>query len=128
MVGYIIKHATFLKWIKNDNIPVVLAVFGCVLNLVVSGLSVESAVYGAAIWGVYKIIKEVKKPSEDLRKEVEKHSKLLDTDDRRLKEIEDSNKMILQTLLAMINHNITGNGIENMKKIRDDLQKYLVDK
>lgn len=82
----------------------------------------------SAIWGVYKIIKELKKPSEDLRKEVEKHSKLLDTDDRRLKEIEDSNKMILQTLLAMINHNITGNGIENMKKIRDDLQKYLVDK
>ena len=82
----------------------------------------------SATWGVYKIIKELKKPSEDLRKEVEKHSKLLDTDDRRLKEIEDSKKMILQTLLAMINHNITGNGIENMKKIRDDLQKYLVDK
>ena len=49
VVGYIIKHATFLKWIKNDNIPVVLAVFGCVLNLVVSGLSVESAVYGAVM-------------------------------------------------------------------------------
>ena len=47
VVGYIIKHATFLQWIKNDNIPVVLAVFGCILNLVVSGLSVESAVYGA---------------------------------------------------------------------------------
>ena len=49
VVGYIIKHATFLKWIKNDNIPVVLAVFGCILNLVVSGLSVESAVYGAVM-------------------------------------------------------------------------------
>ena len=49
IVGYIIKHATFLQWIKNDNIPVVLAVFGCILNLVVSGLSVESAVYGAVM-------------------------------------------------------------------------------
>ena len=49
VVGYIIKHATFLQWIKNDNIPVVLAVFGCILNLVVSGLSVESAVYGAVM-------------------------------------------------------------------------------
>lgn len=49
VVGYIIKHATFLKWIKNDNIPVVLAIFGCILNLVVSGLSVESAVYGAVM-------------------------------------------------------------------------------
>ena len=49
VIGYIIKHATFLKWIKNDNIPIVLAIFGCILNLVVSGLSVESAVYGAVM-------------------------------------------------------------------------------
>ena len=47
IVGYIIKHATFLKWIQNDDIPVVLAVVGLILNLIVSGLSVESAVYGA---------------------------------------------------------------------------------
>lgn len=49
VVGYIIKHATFLTWIKNDDIPVILAVFGCLLNLIVSGLSVESAVYGAVM-------------------------------------------------------------------------------
>ena len=49
VVGYIIKHATFFKWLKNDNIPVVLALVGLVLNLFVSGFSVESAVYGAAM-------------------------------------------------------------------------------
>lgn len=49
VVGYIIKHATFLTWIKNDDIPVILAVLGCILNLLVSGLSVESAVYGAVM-------------------------------------------------------------------------------
>ena len=47
VVGYIIKHATFLKFIPNDDIPVILAVFGLVLNLFVSGFSIESAVYGA---------------------------------------------------------------------------------
>lgn len=47
VVGYIIKHATFLKWIPNDDIPPILAVFGAVLNLFVSGLSIDSAVYGA---------------------------------------------------------------------------------
>ena len=45
VIGYIIKHASFLKWIKNDDIPVILAVCGCLLNLAVSGLSIESAVY-----------------------------------------------------------------------------------
>ena len=49
VVGYIIKHATFFKWVKNDNIPVVLAVVGLILNLFVSGFSIESAVYGAAM-------------------------------------------------------------------------------
>ena len=49
MVGYIIKHATFLKKIPNDDIPVILAVIGAVLNAVVSGPSVESIVYGAVM-------------------------------------------------------------------------------
>lgn len=49
VVGYCIKHATFLKKIPNDDIPVILAVFGAVLNTVVSGVSVESIVFGAVM-------------------------------------------------------------------------------
>lgn len=49
VVGYVIKHATFFKWIPNDDIPVILAVFGAVLNLAVSGLAIESVVYGAVM-------------------------------------------------------------------------------
>ena len=40
VVGYIIKHATFLKKIPNDDIPVILAVVGAILNLIVSGMSI----------------------------------------------------------------------------------------
>lgn len=49
VVGYIIKHATFFTWIPNGDIPVILAVIGAALNLVVSGLTIESAVYGAVM-------------------------------------------------------------------------------
>ena len=49
VIGYIIKHATFFKWIPNDDIPVILAVVGLALNLAVSGLAIESAVYGAVM-------------------------------------------------------------------------------
>ena len=49
VVGYVIKHATFFKWIPNDDIPVILAVFGAVLNVAVSGLAIESVVYGAVM-------------------------------------------------------------------------------
>lgn len=47
VVGYIIKHATFLKWMPNDDIPVVLAILGAIVNTIVGGLSIESIVYGA---------------------------------------------------------------------------------
>lgn len=49
VVGYIIKHASFLKWVPNDDIPVILAVVGAVLNLLVSGFTIEAAVYGAVM-------------------------------------------------------------------------------
>ena len=46
-LGYVLK-----KWIKdvdNKYIPTILAVFGAVLNAVVSGVSVETIVYGAVM-------------------------------------------------------------------------------
>lgn len=49
VAGYIIKHATFLKWVSNDDIPVALAVIGAIVNSLVSGLSIESVIYGAVM-------------------------------------------------------------------------------
>lgn len=45
VVGYIIK--TSFNFIPNKYIPTILALLGAVLNPIVSGLSVESIVYGA---------------------------------------------------------------------------------
>lgn len=47
IIGYIIKHATFMKWLPNDNIPIILAAFGAILNPIVSGFSIENIIYGA---------------------------------------------------------------------------------
>lgn len=44
VLGYIIKTLEFLP---NKFIPTILAVLGAILNAVVSGVSVESIVYGA---------------------------------------------------------------------------------
>lgn len=81
-----------------------------------------------ALFGVWKIIKEVKKPSDNLKAEVEHHGNLLKGDNERLKDLESSNKMILQCLLVIINHDITGNGIDKMKEARDELQEFLINK
>ena len=47
VVGYVIKSS--LNFIPNKFIPTILAVLGAVLNAVVTGLSVESIVYGAVM-------------------------------------------------------------------------------
>ena len=84
--------------------------------------------FAAGIWGVWKIIKEIRKPSEDLKGSVKKHDQLLDNDNKRIKEIEESNQMILKCLLVIINHEITGNGIDKMKVARDELQNFLINR
>ena len=81
-----------------------------------------------ALWGVWKIVKEIKKPNDDLKYKIKKHDQLLMNDDARLKEIEVSNKMILQCLLVIINHDITGNGIDKLKSTREELQEYLINR
>lgn len=83
-----------------------------------------------AVWGVVKIaielFKEITKGNKDLKAKVEEHEEKLKSDNERLEGIEESTKMILKGMSVLINHNLTGNGIENMKKTRDELQEYLI--
>jgi cadmium resistance protein CadD (predicted permease) len=81
-----------------------------------------------ALFGVWKIVKEVKKPSDDLKAKVNHHDELLNNDNERLKDIEQSNKLILNCMFVLINHDLTGNGIDKMKEARDELQEYLINK
>ena len=81
-----------------------------------------------ALWGVYKIVKELKKPNADLKKKVDAHETRLNSDNERLKAIEDADRMMLQSLLVIINHEITGNGIETMKQTRDEIDEFLINK
>ena len=68
VVGYIIKHSTLFKKVNNADIPAILAVVGIIVNLVVSGLSIESAVYGAAMGlcstGLHQTFKKFVEKSE----------------------------------------------------------------
>lgn len=47
VAGYIIKHWTLLKWIPNDDIPVILSFIGALLNPFISGFTIESVIFGS---------------------------------------------------------------------------------
>lgn len=62
LVGYIIKNTSIFKWLPNNDIPAILALVGAALNIAVSGLSIESIIYGAvmglASTGIHQAFKQ----------------------------------------------------------------------
>lgn len=65
-----------------------------------------------SVWGVVKIVKEIKKPSDDLKETVNRHSQLLNNDNERLKAIEvfvklqgEVNKKIDEHTQTLAEHN-----------------------
>lgn len=85
---------------------------------------------GAAvtIWGLVKIIKEIKKPSDDMKETVDHYGECLHNDKIRIDSMEQEQRLICRSLLAMINHELTGNSVDKLKEMRDDLQNYLINK
>lgn len=84
---------------------------------------------------IYKWINRARTPNrlqnERLDKHEEwlkKHDAMLDNDNKRLRQLEDGNKIIQRALLELLKHGIDGNDIDGMRKVRDDLQQYLIDR
>lgn len=46
----------------------------------------------------------------------------------KIKALQSTSQITLESLLALINHEIDGNGKEAMKTVRDKLQKQLIEK
>lgn len=78
---------------------------------------------GAIVIGV---IRWWRKPDTTRDERLDRHDEMLDRDNKRLKELEESNKIIMQSMLALMSHELDGNHHEELKQARDDLQKYLI--
>ena len=91
--------------------------------LAMCGSLITIAGAGAIIIG---LINKAKKPYTERDEALKRHSELLDNDNRRLKELEESNNIIMQSMLAIMSHAIDGNHVEDLEKARNDLQQYLI--
>lgn len=88
-------------------------------------LSICGAV--SIVGGAGAVVIKVIKPVFRLTKRVEKLEELSDKDYKRLLALEEMQKQQSKSLAALLNHQITGNGIESMKKIRDELLESIID-
>lgn len=89
---------------------------------------------GAAGGVIYKILSPFLKSHKDnvaYREEMEETILSLkngiSANEKRLDNFDQIYKMQCKAFLVMLNHMIDGNGIEGMKKIRDELQATIID-
>ena len=90
------------------------------------------ALCGAVITvgGAYNLFKgfkdKAKEPDMQRDETLKRHGEMLDRDNKRLKELEDGNKVLLQSMLALMSHELDGNHTEQLQKAKKDLEEYLI--
>lgn len=92
---------------------------------------------------ITSIIKENKKPTDDIEKRVSDIEKKLDyemkavfesyelrfkNDKTRLDAIEEGNRIVQKSLLALLEHSIDGNNTNGLKRAKEELSQYLINR
>lgn len=85
-------------------------------------------VFVGGILSVAKNWRDLRKPSADQQKWRNDTDAKLDKDNKRLTVLEDGNKVLCQGMLAMLNHEITGNSIDKLRKAQDLMNEYLINR
>lgn len=65
---------------------------------------------------------------EALKKEVKTVTDYQDEDHDTLKRFERGNEVICKCILAITDHELTGNGKEQLKRAKEEMQNYLIEK
>ena len=84
------------------------------------------------VMSAVKTYREEKKrrdaPVNTLDDIVKEHTDKLKRDHERLNELEDSNRVIMRALMALLSHEINGNSDDALKASLDEIQTFLIAK
>lgn len=105
-------------------------VYSMVMAICGAIITVSAAI--AVIFKAYQVLKKPEKTQDErittLENEVGELKKYLDNDNKRLKTLEEGNRVTQQAILALLSHALNGNDIESLKEAKDKLQNYLISK
>ncbi len=68
------------------------------------------------------------RPHQDAGRRLDTVERLLANDKRRLDEQDRANAVVFRALYAQINHELSGNGNEILRRSRDEIQEYLTNR
>ncbi|MBO5891216.1 MAG: hypothetical protein J6Q30_00675 [Oscillospiraceae bacterium] len=82
---------------------------------------------------IIKAVKAAKAPEEKQNAEIEeiksrltKVEVMLSSDDQRIKDAKECNHVLTKGMLALLDHGINGNNVNQMKAARQDVEAYLI--
>lgn len=101
------------------TVQTILALFGGI-TCIVGGIS--------AIAKLFSPFKELKTRLDEHEQKLNKDYDRLNSVCDAIQDIEESNKVICKSILVLLNHQVTGNGIDKLKEQRDNLEQYLINK
>ena len=67
-------------------------------------------------------------PVNTLEHTVEDHTKKLQNDNERITQLEESNRIIMRALMAVMSHEVNGNSTEKLQKSMDEIQQFLIER
>jgi hypothetical protein len=73
-------------------------------------------------------IRKVFNPAFRTKQEVEQLKKCNEDTIKLLEEISETNKLLCSSMMVLLDHSITGNGIDEIKKVKSKLVNYLAEK
>lgn len=81
----------------------------------------------AVIGGGVKIIVSSLNPFKEVKAKVKKHDEQLEELDKSLDRIEKEQKVQGKALMVLINHIVTGNDVDKLKKVYQDMVNHYIE-
>lgn len=67
-------------------------------------------------------------PVNTMEQHVREHDEQLQREHERIEDLEESNRIIMRALMAMLSHEINGNSDDRLRASFDEIQAYLIDR
>ena len=84
------------------------------------------------VMGAIKTAREERRlknqPVNTLEITVEDHAQKLKKDHERITELEDSNRIIMRALMAVMSHEVNGNSTDKLQKSMEEIQEFLIER
>ena len=101
------------------------------IQVICAGIIVVGGAGGIVV-GLYKW---AKKPDLNRDEKLKGHDEMLDNDNKRLNkleeaqaEMEETQRILMKSMLALMSHAIDGNNTDGLRSAKDELQEYLIRK